>query len=205
VNPYNRGRLPAEWVLAARLGVGRPSIREAVKALGVLEVLESRRGDGTYIKSLDSLGREWPEKPELTITRAALIELYEVRKMVEPRAAALAAMRADDRQLAVIEAHLKTQELDTTRVDREADYLFHDAILRAAGNQILSRIVDGIAPLLRESRTLTARTTPDIPLIVNHHRRIFEAIRCGDPELAEHAMREHLYNTALDLIADPKR
>ena len=198
-------RLPAERVLAEQLGVGRPTLREAVKALAMLEVVESRRGDGTYVKSLNGLGSAWPDATSLSVSRAALIELFEVRKMIEPRAASLAAARATDAQLAAMEQHLVAQERKTSRVNESADYLFHDTIMRAAGNDILCRVIDDLAPLLRESRTVTARTTPDIPAVAKQHRRIFEAIRQGDSELAAFAMREHLNAMSLDLIAERKR
>src|SRR6185437_9694881 len=95
--------LPTERALAEKLGVGRPAIRESIKALTILDVLESRRGDGTYLKSLDGLRSGWPAKVELGARDFSMLELLEVRKMFEPKAAKLAATRAT-------EAHLKRIE-----------------------------------------------------------------------------------------------
>src|SRR5579875_1621088 len=73
--------LPAERVLAEKLGVGRPAIREGIKALSILDVIESRRGAGTFIKSLDGLRVGWPASVELRSSDFTLLDLLEVRKM----------------------------------------------------------------------------------------------------------------------------
>ena len=78
----------------SQFGVGRPAVREAVKALSILDVIESRRRDGTYLKSLDGLRKGWPAKVELRSADFSLLDLLEIRKMIEPAAARLAAARA---------------------------------------------------------------------------------------------------------------
>jgi len=200
-------KLPPERVLAARLKVGRPALREAIKALSVLDVLESKRGDGTYVKSLAALSLDWSVKVNNIDVNFDMLELLEVRKMLEPRAAALAAARAGEKQLREIEQEIHAQEArpdDYSNLARY-DYRFHEAVIHAAGNQVLSDLVGVLTPLLLKSRQITARTTPDIPKIIREHRRIFEAIRLGESELAEQAMREHLQTVGLDLISEPKR
>jgi GntR family transcriptional repressor for pyruvate dehydrogenase complex len=196
-------KLPPERILAAELKVGRPAIREAIKALQVLDVIDSRRGDGTYIKSLAGLSGGWPSKVELVHEDFDMIELLEVRKMFEPRATALAAARANAKQLQQIErellAHEKNPE-DRPTLERH-DYLFHEGIISAAGNKVLLNVVRALSPLLIKSRSITGKTTPDVPKIARQHRLIFEAIRLGQSELAEQAMKDHLQTVALDLIA----
>lgn len=198
-------RLPAERNLAVRLQVSRPAIRETLKALSMLGVVETKRSDGTYIKSLEALPLAVAARP--IEVNYDLVELLEVRRMIEPRAAALAAARASDRQLAEIEKLLRIQEasLDDIHMLVEHDYLFHEAILRAAGNRVLFGLVRALAGPLRESRSITARTTPDVPSIIRQHRTIFNAIRTGQSELAEQAMIEHLQRTGIDLISEKKR
>lgn len=127
--------------------------------------------------------------------------------MLEPRAAALAAARADEKQLGQMEHEIRAQEArpdDYSNLARH-DYRFHEAIVHAAGNQVLSDLADVLVPLLLKSRQITAQTTPDIPKIIREHRRIFKAIRLGESELAEQAMREHLQTVGLDLISERKR
>lgn len=196
-------KLPSERVLAARFQVGRPAVREAIKALSILGLLESRRGDGTYVKSLAAL--QMDRTPSLE-TDFDLIELLELRKMFEPRAAALAAARATQKQLREVEKELLAQEahLEDRRALERHDYLFHEAILRAAGNRMLIEVARCLAGPLRKSRETTAQTTPDVGRIVQQHRTIFNAIKRGEADLAEKAMLEHLQTVGLDLISGRK-
>jgi GntR family transcriptional repressor for pyruvate dehydrogenase complex len=182
-------------------------VREAIKALVVLDVIESLRGDGTYIKSLAGLDGGWPTKVRLPQADFDMIELLEVRKMFETAAASLAAARAGKKELQAIERALLPQEADPNdyAVLERYDYLFHEAIVQAAGNRVLCGIASSLVPLLLKSRRITARTTPEIPKIIKQHRTIFEAIRLGESELAERAMREHLQTVGLDLISEVKR
>ena len=196
-------RLSSERTLALELGVGRPAVREAIKALQILDVLDSRHGDGTFIKSLAGLSGGWPSKIEFTPDDFDLVELLEVRKMIEPSAASLAAARRDTTQLGLIEREVLAQERDPD--DRDSlvrhDYLFHEEILRAANNRILQGVSAQLAPLLLKSRKQTGMTTPDTRKVIREHRMIFEAIRLRDPDLADRAMREHLASTGFDLVA----
>lgn len=120
-------RLPSERSLALEFRVGRPSVREAIKALQILDVLDSRQGDGTFIKSRAGLSGGWPSQVDLDARNIDLIELLEVRKMIEPNAASLSAARRNEKQLAAMEAEVVAQEKRPD--DRENlirhDYLFH--------------------------------------------------------------------------------
>jgi GntR family transcriptional repressor for pyruvate dehydrogenase complex len=196
-------KIPSERTLAMEFGVGRQAVREAIKALQVLDVIEKRHGDGTYVKSLAGLSGGWPSKVELIRGDFDPIELLEVRQMFEPRAAALAAARKDKKQLHRIERELLEQEKrpDDRGVLVRHDYLFHEAIINAAGNRVLHSVHRGLAPSLVRSRKLTAESTPDTRRIIQQHRTIYEAIRLGQAELAEQAMREHLQTAGLDLLA----
>jgi GntR family transcriptional repressor for pyruvate dehydrogenase complex len=200
-------RLPSERSLAAQLGVGRPAIREALKALSILDVIESRHGDGTYIKSLAGLSLGWSVKLDRIEENFDLLELLEVRKMFEPRAAALAAVRATPKQLQDLRRELRAQEAHLVRYPAfvRNDFNFHEGILRAAGNQILVDISRLLAPMLLKSRQITVRSTLDLKKIYEQHQTIFEAIRLRQPELAERAMLDHLQVAGLDLISPVKR
>lgn len=200
-------KLPPERVLAVQLKVGRPAVREAIKALSMLDVLESRRGNGTYIRSLAGLFVGWSVKLDKIDENFDMIELIEVRRILEPRAAALAAARADNKQLREIERELLAQETHSEYHDVlvRFDHNFHDAIIRASGNKILYNLAQVLVPLLLKSRQITSRTTPDMSKVLKQHRAIFEAIRLGETELAERAMREHLDTVAMDLILQIKR
>lgn len=199
-------KLPAERQLADDLNVGRPAVREAIKALEVLDVIERRRGDGNYVKSLAGLGGGWATVDHIE-ARFDMLELLEVRKMIEPAAAALAAARRTNRQLREIEIELLAQEAqpDNHAVLERHDYLFHEAIIRAAGNQVLADTIRFLSTMLQKSRRITGRTTPDIPKIIKQHRTIYEAIRLGEMDLAQLAMKDHLQTVGLDMISERKR
>jgi GntR family transcriptional repressor for pyruvate dehydrogenase complex len=196
--------LPSERELAEKFEVGRPALREAIQALSVLEVLVSRRGSGTYIRSLANLEGGWPTTPQLDQQDFDLIELLEIRKMIEPQAAALAAGRATSQQLRDIKDHLikLIENRDNVAVREQQDYLFHEAIIRAAGNRILQSLVDTLTPLLLKSRRITGPTHRDMNRNIRQHTAIYEAIRMGNATLAEEATRQHLLAVGIDLISE---
>lgn len=200
-------KLPPERVLAARLTVGRPAIREAIKALSILDVLESRRGDGTYVKSLAALHGDWPAIVEVSEKDLNMLEVLEVRKIVEPKAAALAAARASEHQLReIVEANaaIEAESVDFMRVGR-LDYALHAAIIKASGNSILNGVHRYLTPYLLKSRVITTRSVPDWTRMRADHTAIVEAICRGESIAAEQAMLEHMHHVGLDLISNRKR
>src|SRR5260221_9739462 len=133
-------RLPREADLAKQLGLSRNSLREAVRALSLARVLEVRQGDGTYVSSLEASELLEPTLSATHLLRGrTVLELFEVRRMLEPEAAAMAALRADDdvnvalrRELdRMFDAGDKGEDLG------EADAAFHDVIAAAPGNAAL--------------------------------------------------------------------
>lgn len=200
-------RLPAERALAHELGVGRPALREAIKALSVMDVLESRRGDGTYVKCRAKLHGDWPAQLSSTATEASLFELLELRRLYEPWAAKLAAVRATEEQLVDMDqarAALQEKAGDWREVV-VLDYEFHSSIVRASGNRILIEVNQLLKPLLIHSREVTARSQPGPSRMFSDHDAIFGAIVRGESEAAERAMLEHLHAVGLDLISERRR
>jgi GntR family transcriptional repressor for pyruvate dehydrogenase complex len=198
--------LPPERILAEKFGVGRPAIREGIKALSILDVIESRRGDGTYIKSLDGLRVGWPTTVEIRSADFNLLDLLEVRKMFEPVAARLAASRAN-------ESDLRRIESECTQIEAEEDWdgiarhdlALHSAIIDAAGNPVLTELNNALARLQRKSRQITGASAPNREAMVAHHRQVVDAILRGEGDTAERAMLEHLHHVGLDLISNRKR
>ena len=197
-------KLPPERALAAQLGVGRPALREAIKALSILDVLESRRGDGTYVKSKPALHQGWPARIALPPESFTMLELLEVRKMIEPKAAWLAAARATEGHLREIgQAFQKLVEHDRDwQQVAELDLALHSAILRAAQNTALDYVNEMLRPMLLRSRAITARSAPGPSRMYADHQAIVEAIFRGQSHAAEKAMLEHLHSVGLDLIAE---
>jgi len=198
--------LPTERALAEELGVGRPAIRESIKALTILDVLESRRGDGTYLKSLEGLRNGWPAKVELGTRDFSMLDLLEVRKMFEPKAARLAASRASEADLRRIESErVKVQQSKDWDAVAQHDLLLHSAIIEAAGNPILTELNSALTRILHRSRQITGARAPDRSQMLHAHNAIVEAILKGDGDQAEKAMLEHLHRVGMDLISERKR
>src|SRR5258706_13600414 len=141
-------RLPREAVLAAHLGLSRNSLREAVRALSLARVLEVRQGDGTYVSSLEP--GELLE-PTLLATHLfqgrTVLELFEVRRMLEPEAAAMAALRVDQDVLRNLRRELDRMVAAGDRADElvEADAAFHDVIAGAPGNGVLRALLGSLS------------------------------------------------------------
>jgi GntR family transcriptional repressor for pyruvate dehydrogenase complex len=198
--------LPTERALAETLGVGRPAIRESIKALTILDVLESRRGDGTYLISMDGLRTGLPAKVDLGTKDFNLLDLLEVRKMFEPKAANLAASRATESHLRrIVTQRVKVQQARTWEATVEHDLLLHTAIIEAAGNPILIEVNSALSRLLHRSRVITGARASDRTQMLDSHSKIVNAILKGDGKEAEEAMLDHLHSVGMDLISDRKR
>src|SRR5260221_1971464 len=143
-------RLPREADLAAQLGLSRSSLREAVRALSLVRVLEVRQGDGTYVSSLepDLLLGETARFATPLLRGRTVLELYEVRRLLEPGAAALATQRIDEQQKQSLKRELDRMFEAGDRGEDlvEADAAFHDVIARAAADALLRSLIPGPSP-----------------------------------------------------------
>ena len=189
-------RLPTENELAAELGVSRSPVREAVKALAVSGVLDVRRGDGTYVTSLAPglLLAGLGSAVELMHGNSVL-ELIEVRKMLEPAATALAATRASEVELAGIHEHLVAMRDAAGDVEllNHHDAAFHHAVVAATGNEALTMLLDSIS-----SRTLRARVWRGLvaddasELTIAQHAVIYDALVDRDAAAAQASALLHV-------------
>src|SRR5262249_40399875 len=146
-------RLPRENDLAQQLGISRNSLREAVRALSLTRVLEVRQGDGTYVSSLEPNELLEPALSATHLLRGrTVLELFEVRRILEPHAAAAAAERGGPEVVQALRQELDRMYAAEDRAEKliEADAAFHDVIAGAPGNGVLRA-------LLRSLSTTTAR------------------------------------------------
>jgi GntR family transcriptional repressor for pyruvate dehydrogenase complex len=194
-------KLPPEPDLAAQLGLSRNLAREAVKALAVARVLEIRRGDGTYVTSLqpsllfEGLGGA---VELLQGDSAALQDLMEVRRLLEPVATALAAIRISDEQLAEVKQHLDAMREARDDVERlnAHDAAFHRAVVSATGNDTLLTLLEAIS-----GRTLRARIWRGLVdaqaagRTLAEHEAIFTALSTRDAALSQAAALMHVNST----------
>jgi GntR family transcriptional repressor for pyruvate dehydrogenase complex len=188
-------KLPPEHELATELGISRSPTREAVKALALARVLEVRRGDGTYVTSLapslllEGLGNA------VALMQGSVLELTEVRRLLEPAATGLAATRITDAQLRAVGELLDAMHDAVEDVERLTvlDAAFHRAVVTATGNETLTALLDGIS-----SRTLRARVWRGTVergathVTLSQHKAIYDALADRDPAMAAAAALMHV-------------
>lgn len=201
-------KIPSEIELSESLGISRSSLREALRILDVLGIIEARAGEGTIVKQAD------PENLKNIMSLVALsrgidtVELFEVRTVIEMYAARLAALHRSERDLAEIRHHLRRMD-DKSLNDEEgiaSDYYFHSAIVQASNNKILIMVMELIAGLLEEQiRTTRKRLAAGIlKRFQQQHWEIYSAIEGGKPEQAEAAVMEHMNYAQQELGFQPR-
>lgn len=188
-------RLPAESDLAARLQVSRNALREAVRALCEARVLEIRRGDGTFVSNLQPETLLGGLGFALDLMRdGTLLEIFEVRRLLEPAATGLAALRAADGDIDVLTKSL--HRLNDARNDEELiafDLEFHRQVVGITGNATLCTLMDALG-----KRAMSARVWRGViqegtrNFTFEQHSRIVEAIIARDPVLATAASTVHV-------------
>lgn len=192
-------KLPPEPQLAAELGLSRNLMREAVRALVVANVLEIRRGDGTYVTSLDPavLFEGLGAAVEL-LHGDTLLELTEVRRLFEPVATGLAATRITARELAVVENHLIAMRDASEDVEllNHHDAAFHRAVVAATHNTTLATLLDGISGRTLRARIWRGLVDDDVAgRTLREHEAIYAALAAGNSALAQAAALIHVSTT----------
>lgn len=188
-------RLPPEKELAESLGVSRNALREAVKALELVRVLDARQGDGTYVTSLEAPVLSEALGFILDLHRDdSLLEIFEVRRLLEPQAAGLTAARIDDATLHILDdavasvgPHSTVDELVTH------DLAFHHTISAASGNGYLVAVLDALNGPTVRGRVWRGLTQEDVvERTISEHRGIVDALRAHDADLARSRATEHI-------------
>ena len=180
-------RLPKEADLAERLGLSRNSLREAVKALSLIRVLDVRQGDGTYVTSLDS--NLLLESLNFVVDfhrDDTVLDFLAVRRILEPAATAMAASRMTDEDVASLEKLLEGLEESPTVESLVANDLeFHRRIALGSGNPVLCSLIDSLSGPTTRARIWRGLTQEGaVAKTREQHRAIYEAIAGREPELA---------------------
>jgi GntR family transcriptional regulator, transcriptional repressor for pyruvate dehydrogenase complex len=195
-------QLPVERELAEAFRVSRSSVREALRSLESQGFIESRQGDGTYIASQPVESLVSPLASVISTEKDDQMDLFEMRRMIEPDLAYLAAERATEEEIAMMEEVLTLQEkqiaLGESGTDVDKD--FHYILSRAAKNKAIQRITDNVIDLLAESREQYLQVEGRPQKSILRHREVLDAIRARDPERAEECMREHLVDIETSLF-----
>ncbi|MEU0132283.1 MULTISPECIES: FadR/GntR family transcriptional regulator [unclassified Streptomyces] len=180
-------RLPKESELAAELGLSRNSLREAVRALSLIRILDVRQGDGTYVTSL---------APQLLLEAIGFVvdfhrddtvlEFLAVRRILEPAATAMAAQRIEEAQLEALTTQLDALGDDPSVEELVAcDLEFHRGIARSSGNSVLCSLLDGLSGPTTRARVWRGLTQEDaVGRTLREHRAILAALRDRDAEAA---------------------
>jgi GntR family transcriptional regulator, transcriptional repressor for pyruvate dehydrogenase complex len=194
-------QLPPERELAQQFGVSRTAVREAVKALREKGLVEAYSGRGTFVTDGTSHAIRQSLDLMLRIGQPnGSAHLAEVREILEPEIAALAATRAEEQHLATMREAIAV--MDRARQDPdafiEADLDFHLSLAEAAANPLILSLIDSIVGLLREQRMRIFCVDGGPERGQFHHKRILEAIEHRDPERARDAMRAHLQQVRED-------
>ncbi len=190
-------RLPSEREFSAALGVSRGSIRQALRVLEQMGLVEARVGGGTYIRTPDPQMLVQPVALVLAQHPQTLRQLFDVRQMLEPALARLAAERATPTVRAALGSIIERQArcIELGQDIKGTDIDFHYAINAASDNEVALRLVDVVNDLLRDGAPDIGRDE-DPYVWLAEHRRIHDSIARGDGAGAEEAMRAHLVHIA---------
>jgi DNA-binding FadR family transcriptional regulator len=186
-------KLPNEMQLTEILNVSRSTIREAIKILVSRNILEIKRGKGTFVCEkpgivTDPLGVTFMNKKDL------LLYLFETRLIIEPEIAALAASRATEKNIKVLEEafmHLKKDILNG-QDHTETDMNFHNIIAKSSQNPIIQRIIPIINDSIKEGYLETKDNLENEERIIIYHEKILNAIKENDAQAAKKYMKEHI-------------
>ncbi|MDT9697529.1 FadR/GntR family transcriptional regulator [Streptomyces sp. P17] len=188
-------RLPKESELAAELGLSRNSLREAVRALSLIRILDVRQGDGTYVTSLD---------PQLLLEAMSFVvdfhrddtvlEFLAVRRILEPAATGMAAAQIGEEQLDELAEQLDKLGASPSVEELVAcDLEFHRAIVRGSGNSVLCSLLDGLSGPTTRARIWRGLTQEDaVSRTLHEHRAILAALRDRDAEAARSWATVHI-------------
>jgi GntR family transcriptional repressor for pyruvate dehydrogenase complex len=189
-------RLPPEHQLAAQMGLSRSGVREAVKVLESARVLDVRRGDGTYVTSLaPRLLLEGVGFAVELLQGETLLEVMEVRRLLEPAATGLASVRMSESQLAELGDLLEQMRAAVSDPEKlvQFDIAFHRSVIAATGNETLTSLLDGLS-----GRTVRARVWRGLvernvaQATIDEHKAIYLALKARDPSLASAAALIHV-------------
>ncbi|MEV0325812.1 FCD domain-containing protein [Micromonospora echinospora] len=184
-------KLPGETTLAPQLGVGRSTVREAIRQLAGRGVLDSRQGSGVFVTALDA-----PEDWEQVLRRADIVTVIEARIAVEAEAAALAAGRRTPADLRAMRRALDGRMSEGQSIEEHvnADMALHRAIVAASHNEVLLDLFDGFVPRVRRAMVEMLRIRPVASESEDHaaHVAVVDAIADRRAEVAARESRGHL-------------
>ena len=194
-------KLPPERKLAEELKVSRTAIREALRSLETMGYISSKVGGGTYINELTLQNVMSPFSSLLSQNKKLIIELIQVRMLLETEIARSAAKHITPSKIKQIQKTIDDMrvEIDDGKNGVHADNAFHNVLAVASENQALKIILDMCGDLLSQTREATLNIVGQPEITLKDHMHIFDAIRKGESDLAANRMKQHLLNAQRNL------
>jgi len=195
-------KLPNELELSEELNVSRTTLREAIRILVALDILEIQRGKGTYVK--ENAFKKQQDLEQLSNIKVNAKDLYEMRLIFEPAAAYYAALRATDSEIKrIIEFGKKVEKEIRNNQDRTDDeHSFHKAIAQATHNEFMNKLMPILYQAISKGVYLSLQSDKAIEDTINDHRMIMEFLEQRNAEGAKNAMKIHIMHAMKELGLD---
>ncbi len=197
-------KLPPKRDLAVMMDVSRPSLREALRTLSVMGIINLRHGSGIYVTALEPAKLVEHLDFVFSLDDSTYVQLFETRKALEPPICALAAQRITEEEIAQLEECLSRSRMGLIDYEAylQADLDLHEIIAIAARNPLLQRFMSSLRSLGKASRKRTATLPGVVEQTIQDHQRIIQALREHQPEVAHRAMLVHLEHVEQQLKHD---
>lgn len=195
-------KLPNELDLSEELNVSRTTLREAIRILVALDILEIQRGKGTYVK--ENAFKKQQDLEQLSNIKVNARDLYEMRLIFEPEAAYYAALRATDSEIKrILEFGKKVEKEISNHQDRTDDeHSFHKAIAQATHNEFMNKLMPILYQAISKGVYLSLQSEKAIEDTINDHRMIMEFLEQRNAEGAKNAMKIHIMHAMKELGLD---
>ncbi len=187
-------QLPSERELTETLKVSRATVREAIRTLESMKLVQSRQGNGTYVLASSEEALVQPLAAALFHEKDDILDIFYIRKSIEPYVAQLAAQRATPEEIAELEKILEKQSDSIERGENivESDSAFHGLLARAAKNRVMERLLIALVDLLEQTREKYLQDDERAKKSLQGHRRVLSAIKNEDCAAARRSMLRHL-------------
>ncbi len=195
-------KLPNELDLSEELNVSRTTLREAIRILVALDILEIQRGKGTYVK--ENAFKKQQDIEQLSNIKVNAKDLYEMRLIFEPEAAYYAALRATDSEIKrILEFGKKVEKEINNHQDRTDDeHSFHKAIAQATHNEFMNKLMPILYQAISKGVYLSLQSDKAIEDTLNDHRMIMEFLEQRNAEGSKNAMKIHIMHAMKELGLD---
>jgi GntR family transcriptional repressor for pyruvate dehydrogenase complex len=199
-------QLPTERELSETFKVSRATVREAIFSLGTMKLVERRQGDGTYVIASSEEALVQPLATSLFHEKDDIIDIFSLRKIIEPEVAQLASENATPEEINELEEILKEQEKEALNGKNpvQTDSEFHYSLARMAKNRVLERLLFAVVDLLGKTREKYLQTEERKQKSIQGHYNILAAIKDGAGTAARQAMRRHLEDVE-DIVFQKKK